>query len=190
MGISSCSPTENKNGSEEDHASEISFERLNKDKMVIQKGIIEEDKLESFKGLQYFDIDKKYRIKAGIHSIEKKKVVFKTTTDRMPEYYTVFELRFNVDGQNCRLTAYSEKENPDGEALFIPFKDATSNQESYGGGRYVEVPYNGEKDSVAIDFNKAYNPYCHYNHSYSCPLVPEENRIPAAIRAGEKKLYP
>jgi hypothetical protein len=74
----------------------------------------------------------------------------------------------------------------DTNALFIPFRDETCGKESYGGGRYIdcEIPASGDK--VMIDFNKAYNPYCAYNHSYSCVIPPEENRLTVRIEAGEK----
>ena len=69
--------------------------------------------------------------------------------------------------------------------LFIPFRDITSGDETYGGGRYLDfrIP---ETDSVTIDFNLSYNPYCAYNHKYSCPIPPAENSLPVKILAGEK----
>lgn len=69
--------------------------------------------------------------------------------------------------------------------LFIPFRDKTSCNESYGGGRYMDfrIP---ETDSVTIDFNLSYNLYCTYNHKYSCPIPPAENSLPVKILAGEK----
>jgi uncharacterized protein (DUF1684 family) len=41
----------------------------------------------------------------------------------------------------------------------------------------------------ALDFNKAYNPYCAYNETYSCPIPPRQNNLPVAIKAGEKKYF-
>ena len=38
----------------------------------------------------------------------------------------------------------------------------------------------------ALDFNQAYNPYCVYNPTYSCPLPPAENTLEVAISAGER----
>jgi uncharacterized protein (DUF1684 family) len=43
-----------------------------------------------------------------------------------------------------------------------------------------------EGDSLIIDFNKAYNPYCVYNKKYSCPLVPRVNYLQTEIQAGVK----
>ncbi|HEY1047781.1 MAG TPA: DUF1684 domain-containing protein [Bacteroidia bacterium] len=163
-------------------------ERSEKDKHVIKDGIIEEDLLEKFKGLQYFDVDSSFKLKATIIQCPLNKVEFKTTTERAPVYYTICKLRFKIKGVECELMAYAE-DSLGQSGLFIPFKDLTSNKSSYGGGRYLDVKYNGEKESLTLDFNRAYNPYCHYNHSYSCPLVPIENTLKVAIEAGEKKLY-
>ena len=72
--------------------------------------------------------------------------------------------------------------------MFLPFKDKTNGVETYGGGRYLDLTV-PDGDSIVIDFNKAYNPYCHYNIEYSCPLVPRENKLLFSIKAGVKK-YP
>ena len=73
------------------------------------------------------------------------------------------------------------------EYLFVPFGDATSGFESYGGGRYIEFYISDIKNNkVIIDFNKAYNPYCAYTTGYNCPIPPTENMLTVAITAGEK----
>jgi uncharacterized protein (DUF1684 family) len=73
--------------------------------------------------------------------------------------------------------------------LFIPFTDATSGVETYEGGRYFDFTIHDIKDnSLVIDFNKAYNPYCAYvSRVYSCPIPPKENHLAIAIKAGERK---
>lgn len=72
--------------------------------------------------------------------------------------------------------------------LFIPFTDATSGEETYESGRYIDLEIKDIVDNKAlIDFNKAYNPYCAYvSGKYNCPIPPAENRLTVAIRAGEK----
>jgi uncharacterized protein (DUF1684 family) len=65
------------------------------------------------------------------------------------------------------------------------FTDLTSGAETYGGGRYIDLVRN-VSGLYELDFNRAYNPYCYYNESYECPLPPRENRLPIAIRAGER----
>ena len=72
--------------------------------------------------------------------------------------------------------------------LFIPFTDATSGEETYESGRYIDLEIKDiTNENVLIDFNKAYNPYCAYvSRKYNCPVPPAENRLIVAIRAGEK----
>ena len=71
--------------------------------------------------------------------------------------------------------------------LFLPFNDNTNGKTSYGGGRFIdlEIPEAGSK-TIVIDFNKSYNPYCAYNHKYSCPIPPSENNLNVEISAGVK----
>ncbi len=162
--------------------------RKDKDAGLVSKGIIEADKLPQFKGLQYFEPDSTWVLKAKIELLKPEKVIFKTNDTRAPEYYTFCKLSFERGGEKGVLTAYVEDlANPG--SLFIPFRDATAKKETYGGGRYMDLHYQGEKTLILLDFNTAYNPYCHYNHGYSCPLVPAENILTMAINAGEKKLY-
>jgi uncharacterized protein (DUF1684 family) len=71
--------------------------------------------------------------------------------------------------------------------LFIPFTDLTSGDETYGSGRYIDILTTDiYSNSVEIDFNKAYNPYCAYTTGYNCPIPPRQNYLPVAITAGEK----
>jgi uncharacterized protein (DUF1684 family) len=69
--------------------------------------------------------------------------------------------------------------------LFLPLRDATSGDETYGAGRYLE-PLMLDDGRVLVDFNYLYNPYCAYNDAWSCPLPPRENWLTVPIRAGEK----
>lgn len=78
-----------------------------------------------------------------------------------------------------------------GGGLFLPFKDATSGRETYGGGRYLLDTIKGadlgmEDGKLVLDFNFAYHPSCRYSNSWVCPLAPTENTLPAEIRAGER----
>ncbi len=79
-----------------------------------------------------------------------------------------------------------------GGGVFLPFADATSGRETYGAGRYLLDTIKGADlgaapdGRVRLDFNFAYNPSCAYSPRYVCPLAPAANRLPAAIRAGER----
>lgn len=70
--------------------------------------------------------------------------------------------------------------------LFLPFKDITNSEETYGGGRYIDLKTGDiQNGKVTIDFNKCYNPWCAYSDGYNCPIPPVENHFDLEIRAGE-----
>ena len=69
--------------------------------------------------------------------------------------------------------------------IFVPFADATSGEETYAAGRYLELDPTATGIYV-VDFNAAYHPFCYYNEEYDCPFPPAENRLPVPIRAGER----
>lgn len=75
------------------------------------------------------------------------------------------------------------------QRVFIPFRDATSGQDTYGAGRYLDAPLARSDDGdalVSVDFNLAYHPYCAYGDGWTCPLPPRENVLPVAVPAGER----
>ena len=82
-----------------------------------------------------------------------------------------------------------------GGGLFLPVRDATAGQGSYGGGRYLADTIKGtfgrgvrlhpSKGAVTLDFNYLYNHSCAYDSRWLCPLAPPENRLDEPIRAGE-----
>jgi hypothetical protein len=96
---------------------------------------------------------------------------------------------FNLKRNAYRLNVYQNQDLMKKEGyedyLFLPFLDDTNGEESYGGGRYIDLRI-PEGDEVVIDFNKAYNPYCAYNEKYSCPIVPRENYLDLKVEAGVK----
>jgi uncharacterized protein (DUF1684 family) len=98
-------------------------------------------------------------------------------------------VEFPVDGTACRLAVYWLNEYAGG--IFIPFLDATSGRETYGGGRYLWDSAKGadlgsEGEELVLDFNYAYHPSCVYDDRWSCPLAPAENRLAVPIPAGER----
>jgi uncharacterized protein (DUF1684 family) len=145
----------------------------------------------TFHGLNYFDVDPDYRLEVRF-ILDTSLPSFKmpTNTERTPNYRVYGYLEFNVHDTACRLTAYQNmdyKDDPEeGGYLFVPFSDNTNGKESYGAGRYLDIPIPTE-DRIILDFNEAYNPYCAYSDRWSCPLVPFENYLEVSIPAGEKK---
>ena len=144
-----------------------------------------------FKGLDYFPLGPAYRFELELHEHAEKRVVRITYTKGQERDFLQWgEFRFKVGNKEQVIQAY--KSNPEEEKLFIPFRDATSGQETYGSGRYLDLE--SYRDQTAggkwiLDFNKAYNPWCVYSENYTCPLVPSENRLEVPIYAGEKN-YP
>jgi uncharacterized protein (DUF1684 family) len=145
----------------------------------------------NFKGLNYFAPDIQCRVEGKLVKAGKQEdVVMKTSGDRTPIYVKYGTLNFTLNGKTLTLTVYQSKKMlemvKEVNTLFIPFRDETCGKESYGGGRYIdcEIPATGDK--VMLDFNKAYNPYCAYNPTYSCVIPPEENLLAVRIEAGEK----
>lgn len=173
----------------------IKKERLEKDKEMISdpKSPIPEEEKASFKNLNYYKPGVTFRKLATFERYDQATRFFmKTTTERLPEYSIYGSVTFRHKGKNYKLNVYQNIElvkKPGFEKhLFIPFNDETNGNETYGGGRFLDVYENGE-DVLLIDFNKAYNPYCAYNHKYSCPIPPEANNLKIKIKAGEKKWH-
>lgn len=152
-------------------------------------GILNQSEIEDFKGLDYFEFDSSFQIKAKFTKSKGKKFEMPTTTERTPIYRRFGYVDFHVGSDSIRLTVYQnielKKSKKYKNYLFIPFRDATSKSVTYGGGRYLDIQI-PETDSILLDFNQAYNPYCAYSYRYSCPIPPKENTIPVEIYAGEK----
>jgi uncharacterized protein (DUF1684 family) len=168
-------------------------ENLNLDYVDKEKSPLMEEDLKSFKSLDFFPISDKYIVAATFVRTKKEKVFkMKTSTERLPLYKKYGELHFKIDRVDCKLNVYQNidliKKPGFDDYLFLPFSDLTSGKESYIGGRYVDLRIQKGK-LWTIDFNKAYNPYCAYNHKYSCPIVPLENDLNVEILAGVKKFH-
>jgi len=137
--------------------------------------------------LSYFPVDAKYRIVVARprRPPPNDRPIALDTSDglrriaRRDAY-----LDFDLDGQRLTLTAFSFGPTERG-SLFVPFSDATTGNETYSSGRYLDLEINSD-GSVVLDFNLAYQPYCAYSSAYSCPLAPAENRLPVPILAGER----
>lgn len=160
-----------------------------------EKSILHESDLVHFEGLPYYNIDEKYHVKCSFVKIEDgAEFEMKTTTNRLPKYKPYGILLFDLDDENCELIVYQSVDLSKTEKyknyLFVPFTDLTSGEESYGGGRYLDMTIEEVKsDDFYLDFNRCYNPYCAYNARYSCPIPPSDNFINIAIRAGAKKWH-
>ncbi len=142
-----------------------------------------------FQGLKYFEYDPRFRFTGSIVIYEEpdSTVLYATRAGDVRPALKYGYFPFNFMDKEFRLQVFKmgSRKNPDKQYLFLGFTDATSGNETYGGGRYIDLEENAS-NNYAVDFNYAYNPYCAYNPRYSCALPPKENRLPFPVLAGEK----
>ncbi len=141
-----------------------------------------------FKGLDYYPPGPDLRFELELCEHEDKKTMrMAYTKGEEQDFVRWGEFRFEIGDEECVLQAY--KSDAEEEQLFVPFRDATSGQETYGGGRYIDLDAARDRSTDGkwvLDFNRAYNPWCVYSEDYTCPFVPQENLLAVAVRAGEK----
>lgn len=143
-------------------------------------------KRNEFAGLKYFAPDMKFRIHANLKPVEKREVVSLVTSDANTQAYMAYAWAdFDFENLHNRLLILEVMEGAERGKLFLAFADATSANETYGAGRYLDVKKVPGASTITLDFNNAYNPYCAYTNTYSCPFPPKENVLKIAIRAGE-----
>lgn len=168
-------------------------QKLNAQFKDATKSPLKKKDLMTFKGLDFFPIDTSYIVTAVLNRTPETAFLEIPTSDSRMSYYREFgKITFTLQGKALNLTLYQsleEYEDPKyKDFLFLPFTDETSGRESYGGGRYMDVfESNIQKDeTIVLNFNNTYNPYCAYNKEYSCPLTPKKNHLAIAIKAGVK----
>ena len=155
-----------------------------------QTSILTPQDLKEFTSLNFYPIDLKFRVAANFkRTPNETPFLMPTTTDRTPQYVKYGEVNFTIDGVSLQLYVYQSlpvSKDPEYiDYLFLPFTDLTSGDGSYGGGRFLDTTI-PKGDTMVLDFNKAYNPYCAYNSAYSCPIPPKENDLLLRVEAGVK----
>jgi hypothetical protein len=178
-----CSPAP---PDEADYLARIEAERADKDRFFgdpRNEPNIAAAQRETYLPLAYYPVDVAYHAPAELKLAETREVAqIPTSTGPLRTMERIGTLEFTVNGQQLALTAFRE---PGSSSLFVPFRDETSVSETYPGGRYLDLAPT-RTGLYEVDFNRAYHPYCYFNTSYECPIPPRENRLPVAIRAGEK----
>ncbi|MBO0950247.1 DUF1684 domain-containing protein [Fibrella forsythiae] len=142
--------------------------------------------------LRFYPADSTYRVTATVQRTPGSVPVDLPTSmaNRTATEVPYATLSFVINRKPCQLTVYrslSLANNPlYRDYLFLPFTDATSGKETYGGGRYLDLRTGQiQNGRLVLDFNKAYNPYCAYKSGYACPIPPAANRLVIPIKAGE-----
>lgn len=146
--------------------------------------------------LNFFPITEKNRVLARFEAAKETKWITMETSSGSKKTYLIYGyIHFNWNNSACRLTVYQPQQlmltDEYKNYLFIPFADESNEDSSYTSGRYLDLRTGDIKDnSVLIDFNKAYNPYCAYvSGRYSCPIPQKENFLSVRIDAGEKRFH-
>lgn len=134
-----------------------------------------------FEGLSYFDPRPDLVFRLPVEPADGSEITVETSDGQERTHHRAGRVGFEVNGEPVELTLY-DTGHP---GYFVPFRDKTSGDSTYGAGRYLDLDAN-EDGTVTLDFNLAYNPSCAYDDAYSCPLPPIENWLQVPIEAGEK----
>jgi uncharacterized protein (DUF1684 family) len=147
----------------------------------------------TFHGLSYWAYDPSARVEARFVADEEAHSPGNGASRGHQDiaFHRIGFLDFDLQARALRLAALWIEGYAGG--LFVPFTDATSGHETYGGGRYLldtiksaDLGSNSASGTVELDFNYAYHPSCVYDPRWVCPLAPPQNRLPIAVRAGER----
>jgi uncharacterized protein (DUF1684 family) len=173
-----------------EYADRLREHRAEKDRVFAEgrQSPLDPERREGFDGLDYFDPDPAYRVTATVTVHDDPDPVEMETSDgRTVRYLRVVDFEFALDGDEYTLHGYRQDGGDD--EIFVPFRDKTTGQATYHGGRYMELAPEGDLadgDEVPLDFNLAYTPFCAFDEAFACPLPPEENWLETTIPAGER----
>lgn len=143
--------------------------------------------------LAFFPPDSAYRVEAQFERTEDAEPFDMATYSGITKPYVQYgTLIFKLQDTTLQMAVYQSlrlvRMPQYRDHLFIPFKDVTNGETTYGGGRYMDVSKKDiEEGQLWLDFNKAYNPYCAYSDGYNCPIPPAVNHLPLPIEAGERR---
>ncbi|WP_341224812.1 DUF1684 domain-containing protein [uncultured Arcticibacterium sp.] len=140
--------------------------------------------ISNFNDFRYFDPKEKWKMFVDFESSPSEETFPMVMTDQSisPIKMAGYAI-FTIEDKEYRLMLFDE-----GEHYLLPFTDGTNGDETYGGGRYINVEKTSN-NKLMIDFNEAHNFYCVYNENFVCPVPPSENDVAARIDAGEKILF-
>jgi uncharacterized protein (DUF1684 family) len=145
-----------------------------------------EEQKKNLQELDYYPVDPEYRVRARLVPVDQRVMIQIPMTDgTLERYIKQAYAEFELQGKTHRLLLLQSANEADKRNYFLAFADETSGRETYGGGRFLDVRRDGQ-NSITIDFNLVYNPYCTYNPDYACPIPPKENLLSIPITAGEK----
>ena len=150
---------------------------------------IEPDDRSTFHGLDYYPYDPAYRVEGVVEQAEPWSGSIQNSADGSTPFSRVGQVNLDLPTGQLSLSVYWL--DTYGGGLFLPFRDGTAGETTYGGGRYLLDTAKGAdlgtvEDRLVLDFNFSYHPSCVYNWRWSCPLAPADNQTDVRIEAGER----
>ena len=171
---------------------EIKQMRADKDEFFTEhpQSPIQPEVRDDFEGLSYFDPKPEFRVPTRVRVYGNPDPIELDVTAGQPiRYLRPYIFEFELRDDRHQLAGY-QQEGEDTDTIVIPFRDKTTGQPTYDRGRYMETEPDKDLtngDTVTLDFNLAYNPFCAYSETFACPLPPEENWLDIVVPAGERK---
>jgi hypothetical protein len=138
----------------------------------------------AFTGIPVYPIDAAYRVVAEFARLaapEDTAVEMSDGDEDVAHLLGVATFALPEAASRLELQIFTEESTG---RLYVPFRDRTSREETYGGGRFLYGQEDGR--SLVLDFNRACNPPCAFNPLVTCPLPPPANRLDVPVRAGER----
>ena len=137
-----------------------------------------------FRGIEHFPIDPRYRVTARLEPYpEPREVPIPTVLGTPTTMLAPGVLHFTLRGEELSLEPYVNA--ADDPEYFLIFRDRTSGNSTYGGGRFLDAEAVGADSTTVLDFNLAYSPPCAFTAHATCPLPPPQNSLGVAVEAGE-----
>lgn len=156
---------------------------------------IEPEDRQAFEGPTTFPYDPSLRLTVRLKPVMPEQIIVATGVDGDLSMHSFARTEGLIARLGGELTLYWIEGY--GGGVFLPFVDATSGTETYGGGRYLldtikgaDLGAAGPDGTLVLDFNFSYFPSCAYSSRYVCPLAPSGNRLSGAVRAGERHPIP
>jgi uncharacterized protein (DUF1684 family) len=147
---------------------------------------LDEQARATFSGLPHVGYDPALRFEAGLEPAEPQRLDVPTAADGVVVLDRIGAVALGDLGRIdvWWIGGY-------GGGVFLPLRDGTAGQTTYGGGRYLldtikGADLGGDGERLVVDLNFAYHPSCTYDPRWSCPLAPEGNRLTAPVAAGEQ----
>ena len=141
-----------------------------------------------FTGLNWYPVKQNYRVVADYAPYDTPRTMqIPNILGDIDTMVSPGTAAFEMDGQRMQMIAVVDPDHP--KELWFIFRDLTTGKETDPAARFLYTPL-PENGKVALDFNRSQNPPCAYNAFATCPLPPQQNRMPVRVEAGEKIYEP